>query len=118
MQSPLKIRSCEIRLSHVAVIFICVCVTLMVAARICFKPQSWNLRYGMTPDEMRRTMGEPEFVLGESSDCQWIYSRDERIQLYFRDGSLCSTTGKFHPVNNQAFRLHFVETHATHHHSR
>ena len=103
MRFPLTIRSCEIRLWRVAVIFICVgCVGVasLVALSKHSEPRSWALRHGMTPAEVRTIMKEPDVVLGEGDDFKWEYSHVERIELYFRDGHLSYAAGKGHPVNN------------------
>ena len=105
MSFPLRIRDCEIRLWRVAVGFTsvcCVCVALLVSVRIYSEPQSWALRYSMTSDEVRSIMQAPDVVLGEGSDFKWVYRRDERIELFFEDGCLCTVSGKGHPVNMEA----------------
>ncbi len=56
----------------------------------------------MTPDKVRNIMQAPDVVLGEGGDFKWVYRRDERIELFFEDGCLCTVSEKGHPVNMEA----------------
>jgi hypothetical protein len=101
-----SIRSREIKPWRVAVLFICVS-SLMVCGLLVYaglnRPRSWQLRSGMTMQEVRAIMGEPTATYPTQKGEEWAYREPENIDLGFREDRLCSAyAGKGsgdHPVN-------------------
>ena len=97
----IHILSREIRLWRVIVLFVSICALLISALWFYGKwnqPRSWQLRSGMTPDEVIAITGPPHTILGDEQNQDWWYRDEERLQLRFFDGRLTSA-GKGHPVN-------------------
>jgi hypothetical protein len=106
-----RIRSREIKLWRVAVLFICISA-LLISGLILYvrlnRPRSWQLRAGMTTQEVRAIMGDPEYMYGKGNE-EWYYRKNEVIWLNFRDGRLSEAdTGKgsdSHPINRSRSNL-------------
>lgn len=85
------IRSREIKLWRVAVLFLCtsalIVFGLMLYARL-HRPRSSQLRSGMTMQEVCKIMGDPASTFHDNERENWWYRGGETIELDFRDGRL------------------------------
>ena len=103
MKSPVAIRSLQVKPWRVAVSFVATSALLILALWGHGKinePLSWSLRAGMSTDDVRSIMGEPTSLLGDETDSLlWYYNGDETVRLSFRQGRLCGTDQKGHPLD-------------------
>ena len=92
----------EIKLWRVAVLFVFVCIVLVSGLWIYNtwnEPRSWQLRSGMTKQEVRSIMGEPDSVLGDQQSEDWWYTGEEHLSLFFHNGRLAGADEKGHPAS-------------------
>ena len=103
-----RIRSREIKLWRVAVLFVCVSA-MMVSSLLLYArlnhPRSWQLHSGMAMQEVRAIMGAPDSTFRSPKREEWYYRGNETVELDFCDGRLChacsNNCGKiYHPVND------------------
>jgi hypothetical protein len=99
----------ELKLWRVVVLFLALCSFLFLGTftigRVS-QPPSWVLQPGMTPDQVRAAMGEPEGVLMDDGKVFWQFHSKEEIQLVFADDRLLyAKVGKRrHPLNERYAR--------------
>ena len=96
-------RSREVRPWRVIVLFVSLCTLLLSGLWFYGKqhqPRSWQLRSGITWDEVIEVMGRPDMVLGDVQSQEWWYEERRHVRLYFRGDLLSSASLKGHPVND------------------
>jgi hypothetical protein len=100
----LKMRSLQVDPIRVFTLSFFAIVLLLFGLWIYFnipQPRSWQLHRGMTIQQVRSVMGEPDTAYGDQEHKYWCYSRKENINLRFINDRLDSADAeKGHPLND------------------